>query len=114
MVSSDILLIEGDDIILDDTKIATIFNNYYTHIVENTCGTPPKSIADTLPPFSTVDNIIDQICKTYEDHPSIKIIKENNTSGELFRFKHVSVESVRNLSSSLDTKRPQAPMESLP
>jgi len=105
MVSSDILLIEGDDIILDDTKIATIFNNYYTHIVENTCGTPPKSIADTLPPFSTVDIIIDQICKVYAEHPSIKRIKENTISSEHFKFKHVSVESVRNLLSSLDTKK---------
>ena len=59
MVSSDVLLIEDNDIISDDMNIATIFNNYYTHIVENTCGTPPKCIADTLPPFSTFDNIID-------------------------------------------------------
>ena len=51
MVNSDILLVEDDYIILDDMKIAKISNNHYIHIVENTCGTPPKSIADTFPPF---------------------------------------------------------------
>ena len=102
---NDISLIENGEIITDDNDIANIFINYYTNIVKLTSGKPPLSLADTLPPGTSFDKIIDEICETYKNHPSIKSINSNKRSDNKFSFKPVTVREVKGLLKSLDTKK---------
>ena len=71
-------------------ELANIFIDYYTNIVEYTAGTPPSTIADTLPPGTNSDEIIKQICDKYKNHPSIKCIKNNKSYNNTFSFRLVT------------------------
>ena len=64
------ILEEDGELVKDPQRVATIFNDYYTNIVETSTGTPPVSI-----PLSDTGNIIDEILSYYTDHSSVIAIK---------------------------------------
>jgi len=103
--SSDIKLIESDDVISDGIKMANIFNQYYTNIVEYTSGKAPQSLADTLPSFTQIDVIIREIKKKFQHHPSICNIKNNSLNVSSFRFKLVTIPEVEFILKTLNTKK---------
>ena len=107
LCNTDISLSENNNILSNDIEIANIFNEYYTNIVEHTSGNRPKNKADDLPTGSSFDIILDNITKTYEDHPSIKAIhnRKSDSQHTPFKFKPVKIKNVFNLLKSLDAKK---------
>ena len=82
---SDILLIEKDELLLKNKKVADVFNSYF------------QSITDSLDlfkwPLGSADQIYDSIDKIIDSfwfHPSIKNIKRNYLITSKFSFKPVS------------------------
>lgn len=102
---SDIILSENGDIITDDSIIANIFVDYYTNIVELTSGTPPTPIADTRSPGTSLDQVIDQICKHFTNHPSITSIKSNIKFTNIFKFNPVTEIQVSKMLKSINPKK---------
>ena len=69
---SDIILSENGNIIHSDVDIANIFVDYYTDIVELTSGVAPTNIFDERTPGMSLDSVINNICNSFSQHPSIK------------------------------------------
>ena len=105
LVTSDIKLVESNNIVTNDLDMANIFNNYYTNIVEYTTGTAPKSLADTLPPLTPLDRIINEIKVKFKNHPSIANIRQNCTNISSFTFQEVSVNEVEHVLKSINPKK---------
>ena len=58
-----------------------IFNKYYINIVQNTTGNAPVKISSKYENESNNDKlVVQEIIKTYENHPYIKFIKDNALS----------------------------------
>ena len=76
-------IIAKDGVLINDKKmVANLFNDYYIHIIENSTG-------EKLNPFplDPLMDPIDQILKTYENHPSILQIKDKiNQCPDFKRF----------------------------
>ena len=102
--SDDIILLESNVLVSNDKKIVDIFNDYYTNIVEYTCGSAPTDIA-TIQHLICHDSIIDEIIETYRDHPSILRIKTIHPKCSTFSFKSVSESEILNLLRSVDSKK---------
>ncbi len=86
-----ITLIENDEMVTDDLKIAEIFNNYFVNITQDLEITDPCA---HLSPTIGIEDPIDRTVEKYKNHPSIKKIKECFTRLESFLFRQVTVEEV--------------------
>ena len=72
MTDCDITIVDGKKIISDDFELAKTFNNHYINTVEINSGFKPLKITNQ----SKDDlSVIDEIIRTYQDHPSVKQIK---------------------------------------
>ena len=84
MVDDKITLLENDEIITDDLKIAETFNNFFSETVPNlNITTNSEILTDT----SLIDDPVLKAIKKYEKHPSIKMIKEKMEQSKTFTFK---------------------------
>ena len=84
---SKITLINGEEIISDDQKVAEILNNYFIDAVQNLdikkfYGTEEETNEIELSP----EEKINQILNRYESHPSVVMIKSNVTVSQKFNF----------------------------
>ncbi|XP_057290348.1 uncharacterized protein LOC130613047 [Hydractinia symbiolongicarpus] len=88
-----ITLIEKEEIISDDEKVANIFNTFFTNIVKNL----DLTISDTILVIcSNVDDPVLKAIKRYENHPSILNIKKNiGDYNPGFSFNHVEKAEIR-------------------
>ncbi|XP_057299404.1 uncharacterized protein LOC130630024 [Hydractinia symbiolongicarpus] len=88
-----IILIEKEEIISDDEKVANIFNTSFTNIVKNL----DLTISDTILVIcSNVDDPVLKAIKQYENHPSILNIKKNiGNYNPGFSFNHVEKAEIR-------------------
>ena len=85
MVDDKITLVENDEIITDDLKIAETFNNFFSEIVPNlNITTNSEILTDT----SLIDDPVLKAIKKYEKHPSIKMIKEKMEQTKTFTLKN--------------------------
>ena len=96
---------ENGKIITNDSEIANIFIDFYTNIVKYSSGNPPSSIADTLPPGTSFNIIINGILNNYKYHPSITCIKEKRSYTGTFKFRLASEIEILKLLKSLDSKK---------
>ena len=72
LTDCDITIADGKKIISDDFELAKTFNNHYINTVEINSGFKPLKITN----HSKDDLlVIDEIMCTYQDHPSVKQIK---------------------------------------
>ena len=71
--NEDIAVHIGNMTVRDCHELAKEFNEYYINIVQNTTGKATIKLQGSNNDKSTVETII----KTYEHHPSIKLIKEH-------------------------------------
>ena len=79
------LLVENGDIVSDDQKLATIFNNYYNTITDKL--NVPKWNKDFVTNDSDeVNNAIEK----YSLHPSVIAIKNNITNDDTFVFQNIN------------------------
>ena len=65
LYTTDINLIENENIIINELEIANIFNDYYTNVVKYSSGISPTNIADKLPPGTKFDDILGEILNGY-------------------------------------------------
>ena len=100
--NTDITLAENGYMITDTNEVVNVFNNYYINIVEFTSGKVPSNIAKTMPNSALPDDLIDKIKIEYQDHPSIKAIKDNIITKEPFHFREVTEEEVYKLLITID------------
>ena len=101
--NEDIALHIGDKTVRDCNELAKEFNEYYINIVQNTTGKATIKLQGSNKDKSTVETII----KTYEHHPSIKLIKEHNQKeNNGFNFKAASVGQINKIIKGLNLKKP--------
>ena len=109
-------LIENNKIVNDDTKIAEIFNDFFSNAVKNLNIDSYKHFS--FDEYFLTENIIDdnplfKAIKKYNDHPSILKIKENISEKDGFSFECVDLWSVIKEIISLNESK-ASPLESIP
>ena len=95
-----ITLVENNKVDLDESKLVDIFSKYFGNIVQN-LG------IDGLTNISS-DNEIGTIRKAiekYQNHPSIKVIRENIDTTNNFSFDLINPECIRKIINNLDTSK---------
>jgi hypothetical protein len=96
-----ITLIEGDDILSQDTKVAKVLNEYFNKVVENLGIESNDNIEQSTEGVS--DPILKAI-KKYEKHPCITRIK-CKVKIEPFSFKHITSEIFETELQKLNAKK---------
>ena len=97
--NEEYILEENGELIRDPIKVSAIFNEYYTNIVEIATGNPPVDI-----PLSGNNDVIDDILSYYQDHSSIKAIKEKH-AGKNFNISPPSEEDIVDIIEKLNDKK---------
>ena len=92
---------EDGELLNDPQRVATIFNDYYTNIVETSTGTPPVSI-----PLSDTGNVIDEILSYYNDHSSIIAIQAKH-AGNSFDIPLAKEQDIEEIIDKLERKKQQ-------
>ena len=107
MTDCDITIVDGKKIISDDFELAKTFNNHYINTVEINSGFKPLKITNQ----SKDDlSVIDEIIRTYQDHPSVKQIKNvittSNTPKPIyFSFEPTNPVEVQKRLKNINTKK---------
>ena len=86
-----ITLVEGREIIQDNTKVSETFNDFFSNAVTNLNIEVPTEFLNTS--VATTDPVQSAILR-YKDHPSIMKIKEKYGDRDNFCFNHVSMTDV--------------------
>ena len=87
----NVIMIEKEGVFVkDDKEIVTMFNEYFVNIVEiSSCTKPEKAFNKD---FANEDDLINDIIKKSETHPSVvKIKSENRESINLFSFQQIDI-----------------------
>ena len=86
-----ITLVEGSEVIQDNTKVCEVFNDFFSNAVSNmNIQINSELLNDTI---DVTDPVQKAIFK-YKDHPSIMRIKEKYGFGDKFLFHHVSLAAI--------------------
>ena len=98
----DIILEENGDLIKDKENISEIFNDFYINIVQKTTGKKPLILNST----STVsaDEEIDIINRNYDNHPSIRKIKNVSPFSQL-SLNYATEDTILRILLSLDISK---------
>ena len=102
--SDDIILFENGEFINDDPKLADIFVDFYTNIVQHTTGKPPKDISNSMSAGTSTDSIIAHIIESYKNHPSVTKIREMSAI-KPFSFRKINIEEAKHVIRGLDPKK---------
>jgi len=89
-----IMLKEGGNVITDCQDLASVFNQYFLDIAQQSGN------GDDLGSLTLND-----ICERYENHVSVEAIRNQYRSDNSFEFSHVTVEDVTKLLSQLNAKK---------
>ena len=98
-IQSDIIIVENGETTSDKKRVAEKLNNFFIEAVDN-LDIKPYLIHNNRISKSTQD-IIDK----YENHPSIKMIKENIKDENKFSFQDTTKEHLQLQIKNLDTKK---------
>ena len=97
--NEEYILEENGQLVKDPQQVATIFNEYYTNIVEISTGNPPVNI-----PLSDNNDIIADILSYYSNHSSVKAIKAKH-AGKSFNIPPATEESIEEIIDKLNPKK---------
>ena len=107
LTDCDITIVDGKKIISDDFELAKTFNNHYINTIEINSGFKPLKITN-----QSKDDllVINEIIHTYQDHPSVKQVKNvittSNTPKPIyFRFELTNPVEVQKRLKNIDTKK---------
>ena len=89
-----ITLYEGESLISNATDVCNIFNDYYVNVTSNFCE--PENVNGM-----SVEQVIDH----YQNHPSVKLIKDKNKTTQMFDFSHVTQTVTQNKLKQLKTNK---------
>ena len=107
MTDCDITIIDGKKIISDDFELAKTFNNHYINTVEIKSGFKHLKITNQ----SKDDlSVIDEIIRTYQDHPSVKqisnaITTSNTPKSISFSFESTNPVEIQKRLKNINTKK---------
>ena len=106
--SNDFITIkdENGNFIDDERELVEMFNNHYINIVEKTSGKPPD---DSFKNYTNNRDIVLEVIKKYEHHPSIKTIKNNNNSSDKFKLPKAQVSDINSLLKGINIKKATGP-----
>ena len=82
-----IILVENDKTLNKDSDISERFNNYFVNITKN------LGIFDCVDDSSDRSNIVTRM-SSFNDHPSIQMIKDKYPNSFNFKFKLVSIDQI--------------------
>ena len=97
-----IILVDDENIINDDDKIAETFNEYFINSVKNL---DIRENSTLLTDTEALSDPVDIALKKYECHPSILDIKEHVTLNSIFSFSEVNYEEMKKEVKNLNTKK---------
>ena len=97
-----ITLLEGDEIISTDPKVAETSNNFFTNAVENLNITGFVTDYSKNPELDTISNIIER----FKNQPSILKIKDNVKIETKFQFSSVKECTIKEKIDSLNKRKP--------
>ena len=109
-----ITLKENGKFISNEDALAEIFNDQYVNIVEKTTGSPPVSIQNNGLDIDNITETIMKIIHNFSDHPSIKIIQENNQSIEPFNIPLAKISDIQEILKNINVKKSAGPGMILP
>ena len=95
-----ITLVENDEIIPDESKVANAFSNFIENAIHSLGIKTNEYSNDNY----GLKNPTETAIKKYEQHPSINLIKENITNDENFHFLQTEQESILKEIITLDNK----------
>jgi hypothetical protein len=103
---SKITLINGEEIISDEQKVAETLNNYFIEAVQNLDIKKFYDIEeDTDDSNMNSEQKVNQILKRYESHPSVVMIKSKVNVSQKFTFDDVDKDEMYEKIKSLDPKK---------
>ena len=100
MKNERIALAENNKVVSGESKLVEIFNKYFGNIVQN-LGI--DGLTNTSSDNDTVT--IRPAIEKYQNHPSIKVIRENIDTTNNFSFDLINPECIRQIVNSLDTSK---------
>ena len=104
-VKEKITLIEKEELIADEGKIAEIMNNYFVDAVSN-LGIKKSGCVEVVGrSVKTIEQKIDAILESYKSHPSIVMIKSKVTVTTKFKFKDTNADEMYRKMILLDSKK---------
>ena len=93
-----ITLVENNKVVSDESKLVEIFGKYFGNIVQNLgIDGPTNTSSDN----ETVT--IRKAIEKYQNHPSIKVIRENIDTTKNFSFDLINPECISKIINNLDT-----------
>lgn len=104
-IKSKITLVENNEIVSDDQKVAEILNNNFVDAVTN-LGIEKLYVGEVEKKnHSTMEQKIDSILEEYKSHPSIVMINHKVTVTTKFKFKETTAEKMYDRILSLNSKK---------
>ena len=100
MKDERITLVENNKVVSDESELVEIFNKYFGNIVQN-LGI--DGLASTSSDNDAVT--IRQAIEKYQNHPSIKVIRENIDTNNNFSFELINPECISKIINDLDTSK---------
>ena len=95
-----ITLVENNKVVSDESKLVEIFSKYFGNIVQN------LGIDGLTNTSSDNDAVtIRQAIEKYQNHPSIKVIRENIDTTNNFSFDLINPECMSKIINNLDTSK---------
>ena len=100
MKNERITLAENNKVVSGESKLVEIFNKYFGNIVQN------LGIDGLTNTSSDNDAVtIRQAIEKYQNHPSIKVIRENIDTTNNFSFELINPECISKIINNLDTSK---------
>ena len=99
----NIILEENGDLIKDKENISDILNDFYINIVEKTTGKKPLILNSAF--TVSADEEIDIINRKYDNHPSIRKIKDNVSPFSQFSLSYATEDTILRILLSLDISK---------
>ena len=97
----NITLLEGTEIIKDNTACAELLNNFFSDAVKTLCIDRGLHVNAS----SITKNPIDKAIEMFDSHPSILKINESCYTSNLFSFKHVSDLNIHDEINNIDSSK---------
>ena len=100
MKDERINLVENNKVVSDEIELVEIFSKYFRNIVQN------LGIDGLTNTSSDNDAVtIRQAIEKYQNHPSIKVIRENIDTTNNFSFELINSEWISKIINNLDTSK---------
>ena len=99
---NNIVLVNGNDIVSEDTEVAQIFNNFFENCVYSLDILENKLL---LTETDCIPGSVEESIKKFENHPSIRNINLNVETNTNFAFLEVNIDEIKTELRNLNDKK---------